>query len=74
MGDHKKKMIAPVIITILVVAYFAIYFTAIIHLVEGPAKYLLAILPPVMIYAMIKMCIERINEIKEGETDDLSKY
>ncbi len=74
MNSHKKKMTAPIIITIIIVLYYVIYFGILITLIEGIWKYLLGIIPMLLSLLMIKVCIERINEIKKGEEDDLSKY
>ena len=74
MDNKKKKMIAPIIITILFVLYFAIYFAVIINEVTGIMKVLLGVVPLALAAVMIYVCIERINEIKKGEEDDLSKY
>ena len=36
--------------------------------------YVLGIIPLIFSAVMLKVCIERIKEIKEGEEDDISKY
>ena len=69
-----KKWIAPIIVTILMVLYYIVYFGFLITLIEGIWKYLLGIIPILFSIIMIKVCIERINEIKKGEEDDISKY
>ena len=74
MKNHKKKMIAPIVVTVIMIIYYAIYFGFLISLLEGVWKYALGILPIAFIALMIKVCIERINEIKKGENDDLGKY
>ena len=73
MNSHKNKMISPIIITIIVVLYYVVYFGFIITLIGGISKYLLGIIPILFSIIMIKVCIERINEIKKGEEDDISK-
>ena len=70
----KKGMIAPVIITVLLIVYYIAYFGLMISLLEGALKYLLGILPLLFSGVMIKVCLERLKEIKEGNEDDLSKY
>lgn len=70
----KKGMIAPVIITILLIVYYVAYFGLLISLLEGALKYLLGILPLLFSGVMIKVCLERLKEIKEGNEDDLSQY
>jgi hypothetical protein len=74
MDCHKKKMTAPIIITIIVVLYYVIYFGLLVTLLGGIWKYLLGIIPILFSLVMVKVCIERINEIKKGEEDDISKY
>ncbi|MEE1243404.1 hypothetical protein [Frisingicoccus sp.] len=74
MKSHRKKMIAPIIITILIVAYYVVYFGLLIALIDGVGKYVLGIVPLLFAAIMVKVCIERIKEIREGEEDDLSKY
>ena len=74
MSNHKKKMVAPIVITVLVVLYYCVYFGVIVHLVGGVAAALLGIIPFALSAGMIYVCMERIREIKVGEEDDLSKY
>ena len=74
MNNHGYKMIAPIVITALTVAYFVLYFGLIIGTVGGIAKVLLGIIPLALSGTMLYVCIERIKEIKKGEEDDLSKY
>ena len=71
---HKKKMIAPIVISIIVVVYYVFYFGLLITLLDGIWKYILGIIPLVLSAVMIKVCIERIKEIKKGEEDDIGKY
>ena len=75
MNDHVKKMIAPIVITVIAVAYFIVYFTVIIFSTEDFVfKMLMGIVPAVLAVLMIAVCIQRIREIREGEEDDLGKY
>ena len=67
-------MIAPIVITILFVIYFIAYFSAIIYELDGVAIYALLIIPLALCALNIKVCIDRIQEIRKGEEDDLSKY
>mgnify|MGYP003294679593 CR=1 FL=1 len=39
---------------------------------EGFVKYAMGILPLVFAFVMVKVCLERINEIKKGEDNDIS--
>ena len=71
---NSKKLVAPIVVTILMIAYYIIYFGFLITLVSGIWKYALGIIPLVFSIVMIKVCIERIKEIKKGEENDLSQY
>ena len=74
MKDHKKKQIAPILVTAIMVLYYVVYFVFLIALTDGIWKWFLGIIPFAFIAVTMKVCIERINEIKKGEEDDLSKY
>ena len=67
-------MTAPVVVTVLCIIYYIAYFGFLISLIDGICKYLLGIIPLAFSAVMIKVCIERINEIKKGEEDDIGKY
>lgn len=69
-----KKMIAPIVISVLIILYYFAYFAVLIYLLDGWLKWLLALIPAIISAAMIYVCIERITEIKGGEEDDLSEY
>ena len=74
MNSHKNKMTAPIVVTVTLVLYYVIYFGFLITLLEGMWKYALGVIPIIFSAVMVKVCIERINEIKKGEEDDISKY
>ena len=74
MSNHGKKMVAPIVITVLTVIYFIVYFTLLIHAVEGIARIALGVVPLAFIGVMIGVCVQRIKEIRSGEEDDLGKY
>jgi hypothetical protein len=74
MKEHKKKLIAPIVVSIIMVLYYVVYFGILIALIDGIWKWLLGIIPLAFTAVMLKVCIERISEIKKGEEDDLSKY
>ena len=67
-------MIAPIVVTAIMIVYFILYFGFLITLFDGIFRLLLGIIPLVFSVVMIKICIERINERKKGEEDDISKY
>ena len=75
MKKHGKKMIAPIVITVLAILYFIAYFGFLIYLIDNIVlKLLSGIIPALLAAVMIYVCIQRIKEIKGGEEDDLSQY
>ena len=74
VNSHKKKMIAPIIVTIIMILYYIVYFGFLISLFDGMWRYALGIVPLVFSGAMIYVCAQRITEITKGEEDDISKY
>ncbi len=74
MKTHKQKMVAPIVISVILAIYYVIYFGVLIGALDGILKYLLGILPLALVFLTVKVCIERIQEIKKGEEDDLSQY
>ena len=46
-------MIAPIIISVIVIAYYAVYFGFLIAVLDGVWKYLLGIIPLVLSAVMI---------------------
>ncbi len=74
MKEHKEKLVAPIVVTAIMVLYYVAYFGILIALLDGIWKWLLGIIPLALSAVMLKVCIERIKEIKKGEEVDLSKY
>ncbi|MCR4749352.1 MAG: hypothetical protein K5877_06015 [Lachnospiraceae bacterium] len=74
MDEHGKKMIAPIVITVIVVLYYLLYFGVLLYFLPLILKILFGIIPLLLGGVMIYVCVERIREIKGGEEDDLSKY
>ena len=74
MSSKKKKLLAPIIVTVIMVLYYALYLGILITALDGFLKYALGIIPIVLSAVMVMVCIERIKEIQKGEEDDLSKY
>ena len=74
LNSHEKKMIAPIIVTIIMILYYIVYFGFLISLLDGIWKYALGLIPLVFSGVMIYVCIQRIDEIRKGEEDDISKY
>ena len=74
MSNHGKKMIAPIVVTVLMAIYFIVYFSVLIRLVGGFAQIVLGVVPVIFIAVLIAVCVQRIKEIRSGEEDDLGKY
>ena len=74
MNEHKKKMIAPIVVSVLMILYYVVYFGLLMTVLGGVWELLFGIIPLIFAAVMVKVCIERINEIRKGEEDDLSKY
>lgn len=70
----KKKLIAPIIITVLTVIYYTLFFLLILTFADGWIRVVLGVVPIMISVFMIFACRERIQEIKGGEEDDLGKY
>lgn len=70
-----KKMIAPIIITIILFIYFSLFIFGIIN-IYSPLWVKVTVLAILLglIGASIFVLVERIKEIRSGEEDDLSKY
>ena len=74
MNPEKKKMVAPIVVTVIMIAYYIVYFGFLMSMLDGIWKYVLGIVPLAFSAVMIKVCIERLQEIKKGEENDLSQY
>ena len=75
MKDQKKKMIAPIIITITILLYLTLYLVFLLPAIKFiPAIILFAAPLLALGIAMIYVLKSRINEIRSGEEDDLSNY
>jgi len=71
---HGKKMIAPIVVSVIVVLYYVLYFGLLISLLSGIWKIVLGVIPLALSLVMVKVCVERIDEIRKGEEDDLGQY
>ena len=74
MQSRWKKFVAPIAVSVIIVGYYVAYFGFLISLLEGLWKYALGLIPLALSAVMVKVCIERISEIRKGEEDDLGKY
>lgn len=73
--NHQNKMIAPIIIGVLLALYY-IGFFVVCGLMPMPflMKLLFGVIPLLLAGVCIYVLVERINEIRSGEEDDLSEY
>lgn len=73
---HAAKLIAPSIIAVLIGGYYLFFGIVVLCIPELPGilKFLLAVVPAGLLGVTIYVLIERIQEIRSGEEDDLSKY
>mgnify|MGYP001111068010 CR=1 FL=1 len=73
--EHRKKIIAPVVIAAVSVLYYALFLGVLLWLpMFSLMKILLGVVPLVFIGVLVFVTVERIQEIRSGEEDDLSKY
>lgn len=73
--NKQNKMIAPVVVTILLI----IYYLFIMYLVTYfkfplPIVVIVCSVSVIISFILIYVCNQRIKEIKRGEEDDLSQY
>ena len=75
MTKHGKKMLAPVLITLVFLLYLAIYgFLVVKASLEEPMVILMGIPLVLLGIGMVYTLFTRIREIREGEEDDLNNY
>ena len=73
MNDKNKKMIAPVIIAVLFLAYLILYITVLMKVSDW--KLIILAVPFIVLGGgMIYTLYSRIKEIRSGEEDDLDNY
>lgn len=73
---HRGKLVAPILVGALTVAWFCFWIAACVSIPEIPLGYKIAgILVPVgLIGVTVFVMAERIKEIRSGEEDDLDNY
>ena len=75
MNDHRKKMIAPVGITVLFLAYLVVYGMLLFFADVWHPVLLVLLIPLAALGAgMVYVLITRIREISRCEEDDLGNY
>ncbi|MDY2712181.1 MAG: hypothetical protein SOV73_02475 [Candidatus Faecivivens sp.] len=74
-GKRRQRMIAPIVITLLLILYLAGYLAAVLCLpLPLWVKILGGLAAAALAGALIAVTAERIHEIRSGETDDLDNY
>ena len=75
MSSHGKKMLAPVIITVVFLLYLLIYVVMLAQVVMAEPLALILAIPLVLLGGgMVYVLFTRIREIRSGEEDDLDNY
>ena len=75
MSKHFKKLIAPIIITIITVIYLCfIMMVFLFNSVSGGVMLLGVVILLILVLISVYVLMERIKEIRSGEEDDLGKY
>lgn len=70
-----RKMLAPIIIGILIAFYMMIWISSLFFLDEPEFLVILFGIPMLaLLFLWIHVVKERLDEIRSGEEDDLSKY
>lgn len=74
-SGHRRKLIAPVVVTI-VLALYLLGFSAACLALDFPAAVKIIGLPVSLglLATAVYVLVERIKEIRSGEEDDLSQY
>ena len=73
--EHRKKMLAPVVITAIFILYLIGYGIALAVATEWSPVMLLIAVPLIALgIGMVYTLKSRINEIRSGEEDDLGNY
>ena len=75
MPHHGKKMIAPVVITILFLLYLLVYIVMLVREAATEPLVILMGVPLVLLgIGSVVTLFGRIKEIRSGEEDDLDNY
>ena len=74
--EHCSKMIAPIIIAIILIVYYVAIAAAFVLIpdIAVIVKILMIIIPLALAGVAFAVTVERVNEIRSGEEDDLSQY
>lgn len=72
---NNKKVVAPIIVTLILIVYFSLFILAILSVPESLWMRIIGIIIALIFIGIsIYSLVQRIKEIRSGEYDDLSKY
>ena len=76
MKKHAGKLIAPIVISALVVLYFIGFIIVLLTVTGLPTVWIVvgAVAPVCLAGVMVYVLVQRIKEIRSGEEDDLGQY
>jgi fatty acid desaturase len=75
MSQHGKKMLAPILITIIFLLYLFAYVALIVIAAADTPLVILFGIPVLLLgIGMVYVLYTRIREIRSGEEDDLDNY
>lgn len=75
MDNHGKKMVAPIVITAIMIIYYIAFFALCVWApIPLIVKVLFGVIPLLLGGVCVYVLRERIKEIRSGEEDDLSQY
>jgi uncharacterized membrane protein (DUF485 family) len=76
MHKHSKALVAPIVITILIVLYFIGFIVIALTTNWLPVGMMIAgvVIPLCLAGVMIYVLVQRVKEIRSGEEDDLGQY
>ena len=72
----KRKLIAPIVISVLLCAYYIGLGVLFMHIPELPGwvRGVAIVVPLIFCGVMVSVLVQRIREIRSGEEDDLDQY
>jgi len=72
---YMKKLVAPIVITLILLMYYGFILLNLIRIPESMGiRILWLIIPLALMGVSVFVLIERIREIRSGDEDDLGKY
>ena len=75
-NQHRSRLAAPVLITALLLLYYAGFFIllAVMPALSLWSRLLLGVAPLALMGVSVFVLVERIREVRSGEEDDLDRY